>query len=274
MILYTLSGLSRDPFSSTYDEELYAELPQRKDALETALDALMAGKGVFIEGPEGSGREWFSGRVLLEAARRGKTVLSARGEFPPDTRALLSSLLLHASTENVRVEVPQLAEKLYTKLLRKFWQNGPVVISPASRPLCGGEALEEVRHLGSARIKGAPLALFVIAGNGPSPLQFLQTIALEPFTFAEKEKILRHRLRVCGNGLALEDSAIQWACRGAESLADSIALARIALCRAAFEKGPPASAAKEQKDSPAPLFSEEQVSEVSRLLASISLPKS
>ncbi|TAL16955.1 hypothetical protein EPN96_07185 [bacterium] len=267
--MYNLLGLRGDPFAGGFDPRLYRETAGRKALLEEGANHLRERKNIWIRGQEGSGRGWFIQKLLGAAADATTPLLFAKGELPGETLPFFASLYYSASFEKVSGDLPSTAEKLYTKLLRRFWQGGTVIVVPGTSPLRGEGALREVSHLASARIKGAPLCCFVLCGEGSSPFTDFKEIPLSPFSPEELYNCLRHRLETFGNREAIPGPALEAICEEAKGVGRSMELASACLGRLLFDRREPRreeAAVGPQKE----VLPQEQVAEISRLLSAIS----
>lgn len=267
--MYKLLGLRGDPFAGGFDPVLYRATGKRKALLIEAAGLLRERKNLWISGREGSGRGWFIQALLGEAADKNTPLLFVPGELPGETLPFFASLCSCVSTEKPSGDLPSLAEKLYTKLLRRFWQGGTVVVVPGTSPLRGEGALKEVSHLASARIKGNPLCSFVLAGEGAPPLPEFREIALPPFSPGELHDCLLRRLEAFGNREAIPGPVLEAISAEAGGVGRSMELASACLCRLLFDRREPRreeAAASPPKD----VLPQEQVAEISRLLSAIS----
>jgi hypothetical protein len=267
--VYNLLGLSGDPFSKGFDLRLYWENHERKRLLEEGAKALLSSQNLWIKAEKGSGCGWFIRKLLGETGAGKVPILFTEGEMPGDTLPFLASLGKSASIENPTGDLPSVAEKLYTKLLRRFWQGGTLLVVPGTSPLSGEGVLREVSHLASTRIKGKALCNFVLRGEADSPPEGFQRLTLPPFSPEDLQSCLRHRAEAFGNRDVFPVPALKALCQEAKGVGHAMELASASLERLLFDRREPL---REEKpgEPQKPVLPGEQVSEISRLLAAIS----
>ena len=117
-------------------------------------------------------------------------------------------------------------------------------------------------------VKGQPIVLPVLVGNGPPPTPALVHIELEPLSVEERIRCLNHRALLCGRADPLPEQTLARVAARSAGIGEALSLARAELCRMVFFPS------EETSSTPAPapdqLFPESQMKELGRLLDAIS----
>ncbi len=195
--MFEALGFTRDPFGATWDADLYWEGPERAEARAAARDALAEGRGVWLRGEAGSGRESLAVRVAADAARAGTPVL-VPGRTPTVPEAVLGAFL-EASGLPAPAEADLLARAadLYQRILDAFAGRGPVVFVAGGDALAG-PALGEVAALAGLRLAGARVAVPLLWGEGEPPWPDLVTVDVTPLSDGDLRALVAHRLAAAG----------------------------------------------------------------------------
>ncbi|GAB4267206.1 MAG: hypothetical protein Kow0092_20440 [Deferrisomatales bacterium] len=266
-MLHTL-GLSRDPFALGHPGALYWESPERAEARCAAEEALRSGRGVWVAGPAGSGRSAFALRVADGVAAGGMPALWNPGPAPSEPKAFLGRLLeLAGAPQPSPGARDAVAGALYGRLVDAFCRGGPVLVLPGAEPL-GARALEEVAMLAGLRLAGAPVAVPLLVGEGPSPAPGLLEVPLDAPGPEDLRACLALRAAVSGRPDLLPSALLDDAVAGARGFAEALARARDRAARRLFA-GPERLGVAAAEGIPPPVLPEEQVDEVDRLLRAL-----
>ncbi len=239
-MLWKALGLSRDPFAPVADGPLFWETPERARIREEAVDALAAGRSVFLRGPAGAGRETLVARIVDEAAARGRAVLYVLPEA--GDRGFLPAAL-ECAGEDPAGAPPDRAARLYGRLLRVLCERGTPVVA-VGWPAEDEDTRAEADILGELRVAGRPLAALLCYGSGPPCPGGAQEIAVPAPAEADLRDLVAQRLAACGGAHLLDAAILDAVAREARGVGDAIRLARRHLLRRAFgapgPEGPPA----------------------------------
>jgi hypothetical protein len=230
--VYRLFGLSRDPFAPVCDGELYWENQRRAAVREEATRALTAGRGVWLCGAPGTGRETLLARAVEELALAGRPVLWAGSTATEDPSDLLGALLALAGVEAPSGDLVDRAGAVYRVLLEGFSRGGPVVVV---LPAPAGEgARVELDLLAQLRVAGKALVTLASWGEGEPPLDALCPVELPSLSPEELRSCLGHRASVCGRPDLLSGKALDAVVRDARGLGEAMLGGTKALLQMAF----------------------------------------
>lgn len=223
--MYESLGLIRDPFAPSPDEGLYWEDPERAGIRAAAREGLERGRGVWLRGEPGSGREALALRVLADLARRGRPVVVPGAKI--ESAEELVSVFLDATGDRLPGESDPLDRfaALYERFLGVFYRRGPVVFAVA----CDGldrPATEEVAVLGALRVAGVAIAIPLLWGCDDPPIPGLQTVSVPPFTPEDLRAVLSHRISSCGCPNLLDPGALDHLARSSSGVRSTLGHAR------------------------------------------------
>jgi hypothetical protein len=273
--VYRALGLTRDPFASLCEEELYWEDAGRAALREQVEGLLRAGQGVWLRGPPGSGRRTLLARVGEALALEGRAVAWCADSVPPapgTSQNLLSRIgAVTGSGPGGGGDVLSTASNVYSRLLDGFCRGGPVVVFLPGETLgFRGADRVELEILGQLRLVGRPLVALGLWGEGPPPWEGLTELEMPALTPADVREVLRHRAAACGRPDLLASEALdRLAADPSRGLGHALSLARVELARRIFCSGSDGSSPGETQAEDTPpqrVLDPSALNEVERLL--------
>ncbi len=265
--MYRLFGLGRDPFAPVSDGALFWETPERADVRARLLRLLAEGRGAWLRGPAGSGRETLLARVAEDLAVAGTTVLWLGDrwcEEAGDFLEALGSVAVGAEASSARTDR---VFPLYASLLERFCSAGPVAVFLGGG--LGEGARPEAEILGALRVAGSPLTALALCGEGSPPLPDLEEVDLPAPVLGDLRDCIAHRVSVCGGGDLLGPGDLDAICGSARGLGDAVRRAREAFAGMAYRCGPAARSGPEG-DAGEPVLDVGELETVGRLLGTTS----
>ena len=264
--MHRLFGLSRDPFAPGYDAELYWESPQRAGVRERVTRALVRGRGAWLRGAPGAGRETLLARVAEDLALAGRPVLWAGAQAPQGGQALLDLLLGVAGVQVPGGDEIDRAAALYPALLEGFRRGGAVLVVLGSA--LGEGAGVELEILAQLQVAHKTLITPFLWGDGEPPVDGLAPVDLPSFSDAELRACLTHRVAVCGRPDLFAKPELEALVQDVEGVGEVLQRGREALLRKAFAgHGPAGGGANELRV--APVLDRAALEEVDHLLATL-----
>ncbi len=241
--MYRLFGLGRDPFAPVSDGALFWETPERAEVRERLLRLLAEGRGAWLRGPAGSGRETLLARAAEDLAAAGTSVIWVGDRWCGEADDFLEALASVAAGGEGPSGGTARVVPLYSSVLDRFCSVGPVAVFLGGG--LGEGARPEAEILGALRVAGSPLAALALCGEGPAPLPDLEEVELPAPTLADLRDCIAHRVAVCGGTDLLGPGDLDQICRAAHGLGDAVRRARQALTGMAYRRGPVARSGPE-----------------------------
>jgi type II secretory pathway predicted ATPase ExeA len=201
--------LSEQPFGVTPDTRYLYFSPTHREAMASALYGVTSGRGftAMIAQP-GMGKTTLLFDFLQKVRNHAKTVFLFQPQADP--RDLLRSLLSDIGIEDEGSDFVRMHRKLNEVLLAESRLGRRLVVVLDEAQNLSDEVLEAVRMLSNFETPREKLMHLVLAGQphlaeklaSPQLIQLRQRISiiarLEPFTAAETDQYIEHRLRVAG----------------------------------------------------------------------------
>ena len=262
-MLWKALGLSRDPFAPVADGPLYWETPERARAREQAVEALAAGRSVFLRGPAGSGRETLVARIVDEAAARGRAVLYV---VPDGGEQGFLAAALECAGEDPEGLGLERAARLYGRLLAVLCERGTPVVA-VGWPAEDDDTRAEFGILGELRVVGRPLAAVLCFGAGEPCPAGAEVIPVPAPTEADLRDLVAHRLAACGGAHLLDPALLDAVARRARGMGHAVRLARRHLVALAFGGAVPGP--EPGRAAPGRVLDPGAVSEAEGLLSSL-----
>jgi len=241
--MHRLFGLGRDPFAPVSDGALFWETPERAEVRARLCRLLAEGRGAWVRGPAGSGRETLLARVAEDLAVIGISVLWLGDRWCEDTADFLDALASVAVGTQGPAQGTALVFPLYASLLERFCSTGPVAVFVGGG--LGEAARPEAEILGALRVAGSPLAALALCGEGPPPLPDLEEVDLPAPVLGDLRDCIAHRVSVCGGADLFGPADLDAICGVAHGLGDAVRRAREALAGMAYRGGPAARSGRE-----------------------------
>ncbi len=205
--MFEALGFARDPFGPSWGADLFWEDPERAATHSAARDALVGGRGVWLRGAAGSGRETLAVRVAAEVARAGTPVLVPY-RTPTVPEAVLGAFLeASGMPAPAGADLLGRAAGLYERILDAFAGRGPVVFVAGGDALAG-PALGEVAALAGLRLAGQRVAVPLLWGEGEPPWPGLETVDVTPLSDGDLRALVAHRLAAAGRPDLLGPAAL------------------------------------------------------------------
>jgi type II secretory pathway predicted ATPase ExeA len=214
-------NLSEPPFGVTPDPRYLYPSPAHREALASLLYGIKCGRGFMtLIAKPGMGKTTLLFCLLEQLRHRARTAFLFRTQC--DQLELLRHMLLDLGVDNPTHDVVLMHQQLNRLLLGEAERGRQVVVIIDEAQNLTDEALESVRLLSNFETPRAKLMQIILSGQPPLAeklaepclLQFRQRLSimtsLEPFSAAETERYINHRLRVAGySGQGLFDSEAQ-----------------------------------------------------------------
>lgn len=268
--MYESLGLARDPFLPHFDEKLHVTDDGVRRLLKTSLNAVKAGRSLWVRGPSGSGRESFV-TSLAERLAADRPVAMPFATVREDGRTLLASLYSSLCVEPPPAETLGLCEAVYSRLAEVFWTASPVLCIAKADAMTPVD-LEELGIIAELSFMGKAVVTVIACGEGEPPLPGMEVVELGAPTSAQLAHMLTARLALCG-GAGLFDAQVDQLLKNASGYSDALRLGSEALARARFSLATATEREPEQLSAPG-LFPAETLDEVGRLLEEISVDNS
>jgi len=266
--VHRLFGLSRDPFALVCDGDLYWESPRRAAVREQVTRALARGRGVWLCGEPGTGRETLLARAVEDLALAGRPVLWAGAASVEGAWNVLGALLDLTGAEAPEGDLVDRAAAVYRALLEGFSRGGPVVVVLPSPS--GEGARAELDLLSQLRVAGKAVVSLALWGEGEPPLDALSRAAVPSLSPEEVRSCLGHRAAVCGRGDVLSGKALDEVVRDARGLGEAVRGGSKALLRMAFSGRRQAEApGRVGKSQATPILDRAALEEVDELLETL-----
>jgi hypothetical protein len=241
--MYRLFGLGRDPFAPVSDGALFWETPERAEVRARLSRLLAEGRGAWLWGPAGSGRETLLARVAEDLAAAGTSVLWLGDRWCEGNDDFLGALASVAVGTQGPGQGAELVFPLYASLLERFCSTGPVAVFLGGG--LGEGARPEAEILGALRVAGSPVTVLALCGEGPPPLPDLEEVHLPAPVLEDLRDCIAHRVSVCGGADLFGPADLDAICGAAHGLGDAVRRAREALAGMAYRCGPTARSGPE-----------------------------
>lgn len=265
--MYGKLPLARTPFGPGFDGSLHLESPRRAISVRKAKKLLAQGNDLWVAGPTGAGRESFLANLAEASGNAAAPVIHIGRESRIHAGSLLEAVHQALFPHSPPSDSLEVAEEIYSSLIKTLSRGTALIVISDTSPWTA-EDKRELTILSELLVLGTRIALIAGCGEGEPPLPTMETLAFTPPEPEEITEILRSRMALVG-GVGLLSDELGEVAQRAHGFGQALTLAQNALWRAAFKEEPAEIGSSDAPDKE-PLFKEETLSELGRLLADIS----